>query len=108
MPRVTRRAKQDVIHRLVKGMGPMVAALGIVGVLLLRQPDLGALVVIVSIAMGILFLGGIGMVWFGGICISPDGHFWRGNRFISLALAAPDGLFSIRGIRQMRWARPIS
>ncbi len=67
--------KQDVIHRLVKGMGPMVAALGIVGVLLLRQPDLGALVVIVSIAMGILFLGGIGMVWFGGICISLMGIF---------------------------------
>ena len=67
--------KQDVIHRLIKGMGPMAAALGIVGVLLLRQPDLGALVVIVSIAIGILFLGGVGVVWFGGICISLMGIF---------------------------------
>jgi cell division protein FtsW len=34
---------------------------------LLLQPDLGAFGVIVCIAMGILFLGGFNLVWFGGI-----------------------------------------
>src|SRR5690606_28997511 len=38
---------------------PMAVALGLVGVLLLAQPDMGAFMVIVVIAMGILFLGGV-------------------------------------------------
>lgn len=46
---------------------PMAAAVAISGLLLLLQPDLGAFGVIVCIAMGILFLGGINIIWFGGI-----------------------------------------
>jgi len=46
---------------------PMTLAVGVVGLLLLLEPDLGAFGVIVCIAMGILFLGGINGVWFGGI-----------------------------------------
>jgi cell division protein FtsW len=46
---------------------PMAMAVGCVGLLLLLEPDLGAFGVIVCIAMGILFLGGINGVWFGGI-----------------------------------------
>src|SRR5690606_29862859 len=37
----------------------MAVALGLVGVLLLMEPDLGAFMVIVAIAVGILFIGGI-------------------------------------------------
>ncbi|WP_413458702.1 putative lipid II flippase FtsW [Herbaspirillum huttiense] len=59
--------KQAVMHKLVKGFFPMAAAVGLVGLLLLLEPDLGAFGVIVCIAMGILFLGGINGVWFGGI-----------------------------------------
>ncbi|MES2151020.1 MAG: putative lipid II flippase FtsW [Pseudomonadota bacterium] len=59
--------KQEYMHKLTKGFLPMAAAIGTVGLLLLLEPDLGAFGVIVCIAMGILFLGGINAVWFGGI-----------------------------------------
>lgn len=42
-----------------RGFVPMAAVMVLVGGLLLREPDFGAFVVIVSIAVGILFLGGI-------------------------------------------------
>ena len=59
--------KQAYMHRLSKGFMPMMLALGLVGLLLLLEPDLGAFGLIVCIAMGILFLGGINGIWFGGI-----------------------------------------
>ena len=42
-----------------RGFVPMAVVMVLVGGLLLREPDFGAFVVIVSIAMGIMFLGGI-------------------------------------------------
>jgi cell division protein FtsW len=42
-----------------RGFVPMAAVMMLVGGLLLREPDFGAFVVVVAIAMGILFLGGI-------------------------------------------------
>ena len=42
-----------------RGFVPMAGVMVLVGALLLREPDFGAFVVIVSIAVGILFLGGI-------------------------------------------------
>jgi len=59
--------KQQFMHKLTKGFLPMAFAVGIVGLLLLLEPDLGAFGVIVCIAMGTLFLGGFNMIWFGGI-----------------------------------------
>ena len=59
--------KQQHMHRFTKGFMPMAMAVGCVGLLLLLEPDLGAFGVIVCIAMGILFLGGINGIWFGGI-----------------------------------------
>ncbi|MFC5458469.1 putative lipid II flippase FtsW [Massilia niabensis] len=59
--------KQQYMHKLTKGFMPMAFAVGVVGMLLLLEPDLGAFGVIVCIAMGILFLGGFNMIWFGGI-----------------------------------------
>lgn len=41
------------------GFVPMAAVMVLVGALLLREPDFGAFVVIICIAVGILFLGGI-------------------------------------------------
>lgn len=43
--------KQEVMHKLTKGFLPMTAAVGLVGLLLMLEPDLGALGVIVCIAM---------------------------------------------------------
>ena len=42
-----------------RGFVPMAVVMMLVGGLLLREPDFGAFVVIISIAIGILFLGGI-------------------------------------------------
>lgn len=51
--------KQQHLQTFVRGFLPMAVALGLVGVLLLMEPDLGAFMVIVAIAVGILFIGGI-------------------------------------------------
>ncbi|AEK63766.1 putative lipid II flippase FtsW [Collimonas fungivorans] len=83
--------KQEVMHKLTKGFLPMTAAVGLVGLLLMLEPDLGALGVIVCIAMGILFLGGINGVWFGGIGAMLAGMFtlviwlspWRRERIFA-------------------------
>jgi len=51
--------KMDVKERFFRAVLPMSAAIGVVGLLLLAQPDMGAFLVIAVIAMGILFLGGV-------------------------------------------------
>ena len=51
--------KMDVKERFFRAVLPMGAAVGIVGVLLLAEPDMGAFMVVAVIAMGILFLGGV-------------------------------------------------
>ena len=51
--------KMDVKERFFRAVLPMAFAVGIVGVLLLAEPDMGAFMVISVIAMGILFLGGV-------------------------------------------------
>lgn len=51
--------KMDVKERFFRAVLPMAAAIAIVGVLLLAEPDMGAFMVIAVIAMGILFLGGV-------------------------------------------------
>jgi cell division protein FtsW len=83
--------KQEVMHKLTKGFMPMTVAVGVVGLLLLLEPDLGAFGVIVCIAMGILFLGGINGIWFGGIGATLVGIFslvivlspWRRERIFA-------------------------
>ena len=52
-----------------KGFGPMAVVMLLVGFLLLKEPDFGAFVVIVSIAIGILFLGGINVRIFGTLVV---------------------------------------
>lgn len=51
--------KMEVKERFFRAVLPMGAAVGIVGVLLLAEPDMGAFMVVAVIAMGILFLGGV-------------------------------------------------
>ena len=51
--------KMPHMHDLKKAFLPMAGAMVAVGFLLLKEPDFGAFVVIISIAMGILFLGGM-------------------------------------------------
>ena len=51
--------KMEVKERFFRAVLPMAAAVAVVGVLLLAEPDMGAFMVISVIAMGILFLGGV-------------------------------------------------
>ena len=51
--------KMEVKEDFLRAVWPMAAAVGVMGVLLLAEPDMGAFLVIAVIAMGILFLGGV-------------------------------------------------
>lgn len=51
--------KMDVKEKFVQAVWPMAVALAVVGLLLLAEPDMGAFMVIATIALGILFLGGV-------------------------------------------------
>ncbi|MBK9442682.1 MAG: putative lipid II flippase FtsW [Comamonadaceae bacterium] len=83
--------KMDVKERFFRAVLPMGAAVAIVGVLLLAEPDMGAFMVIAVIAMGILFLGGVNarmffliatvlMVAFAAIIASSE---WRRERIFA-------------------------
>ena len=61
--------KAAVMHSFRQGFLPMAVAMVFVGWLLLREPDMGAFVVIVAIAMGILFLGGMNARLFFGLLL---------------------------------------
>ncbi|HZW74942.1 MAG TPA: putative lipid II flippase FtsW [Caldimonas sp.] len=51
--------RMDVKEDFVRAVMPMAVAIAVVGLLLLAEPDMGAFLVIATIAMGILFLGGV-------------------------------------------------
>jgi len=61
--------KTHKLHSLREGFLPMFIAMVVVAFLLLREPDFGALMVVTSIAMGVLFLGGINMRIFSGLAV---------------------------------------
>ena len=51
--------KMEARENFVRAVWPMALAVLFVGVLLLRQPDMGAFLVIATTAMAVLFLGGV-------------------------------------------------
>jgi cell division protein FtsW len=51
--------RMDARENFFRAVWPMAVAVAFTGALLLRQPDMGAFIVIATIAMGILFLGGV-------------------------------------------------
>ena len=62
--------KQAWMHRFTKGFLPIAVVMALVGGLLQLEPDLGAFIVIVAIAFGILFLGGVNARIFGGLVVA--------------------------------------
>ncbi len=62
--------KQEYMREVLRGFLPMAVVMGVVGLLLLLQPDLGAFGVVVCIAMGILFIGGINGKLFAGLSVT--------------------------------------
>ncbi len=75
--------KQDWMHDFRKGFAPMAAVMAVIGLLLLLEPDLGAFIVIVTIAMGLLFLGGLSVRLFAGLSVT------LALTFLALILASP-------------------
>jgi len=83
--------KAAFMHDFKKGFLPMAAVMLVVGALLLREPDFGAFVVIISIAMGVLFLGGLnGKVFIGLVGVLLVG-------FVLLILTSPYRLQRVLG-----------
>ncbi len=83
--------KMEVKERFFAALAPMAVALAVVGMLLLAEPDMGAFMVIVVIAMGILFLGGVNARMFFLIALVVVGAFtlmvvmseWRRERIFA-------------------------
>ncbi len=83
--------KMEVKERFFRAVIPMAIAIGIVGLLLLAEPDMGAFMVISVIAMGILFLGGVNARMFFVISAVVVGAFalmvwlsdWRRERIFA-------------------------
>ena len=71
-------AEQPLRQTLLRGFAPLSAVMVLIGGLLLLEPDFGAFVVILAIAFGILFVGGLD---------------WR--LFLGLALLLPVALAAI-------------
>jgi cell division protein FtsW len=61
--------KGAVKDRLLKPLLPLFAVFSLVGALLLLEPDMGAFVLILSIAMCTLWLGGFNLKIFGGLVV---------------------------------------
>ncbi len=61
--------KAAFMHSFKQGFLPMFLAILFTGFLLLREPDFGAFVVIIAIAMSALFLGGLNLRIFGGLLV---------------------------------------
>ena len=91
--------KTAVMHSFKKGLLPMLAVMLLVGWLLLREPDFGAFVVIASIAMAILFLGGMNGKWFAGLFVLAIGGF------LVLILSSPYRMQRIFGFMDP-WSDP--
>ena len=62
-------AEQPLRQTLLRGFLPLFAVMVVTGGLLLLEPDFGAFVVIVAIAFGILFLGGLDWRLFLGLAL---------------------------------------
>ena len=94
--------KQEHMQNFLRGFLPMACALVAVGILLLLEPDLGAFMVIVAIAVGILFIGGINGKLFSALLSILIGSFllliwlspWRRERlFVYLDPWNPDNAY---------------
>ena len=83
--------KQDSMQSVRKGFLPMGAAVALVGMLLLLEPDMGAFVVIAAIAMGLLYLGGVNGRLFAALVVIAGTTFslliwlspWRRERIFA-------------------------
>ncbi|MDG1073977.1 MAG: putative lipid II flippase FtsW [Methylophilaceae bacterium] len=91
--------KSAQMDSIVKGFLPMVGVMVIVGFLLLREPDFGALAVVATIAISILWLAGInGWIFVGLIAVLPVAIYF-------LIISSPYRLQRVIGFMDP-WADP--
>ncbi len=91
--------KAAFMHNFKQGFLPMLLAVLVTGALLLREPDFGAFVVILAIAMTTLFLGGLNLrIFIGLMGMSVVG-------FIGLIWSSPYRLQRITGFMDP-WSDP--
>jgi cell division protein FtsW len=83
--------KAAFMHDFRKGFLPMFGVMALIAALLLREPDFGALVVVTTVAMAILFLGGLNWRLFVGLVVLLAGAF------AALIIASPYRLQRILG-----------
>jgi cell division protein FtsW len=93
-------AQQPLKQTLVRGFLPLLAVMIAIGALLLHEPDFGACVVIVAIAFGILFLGGLDWRLLIGLGFLLPAALWL------LIWIAPYRLQRFTGFRDP-WADPL-
>ena len=95
--------KQEYMQDFRKGFAPMAGVISVLALLLLWQPDLGAFGVLVTISMGVLFLGGVNGRVFAGISVTLAAAFslviwlspWRRARiFAYIDPCAPEQALS--------------
>jgi cell division protein FtsW len=91
--------KSALMHSFRQGLLPMLGVMLVVGWLLLREPDFGAFVVITSVAIAILFLGGMNGKWFAGLIVM------LALGFAALVLTSPYRMQRIFGFMDP-WADP--
>ena len=87
------------MHTFSKGFLPMLLVMLVIGGLLLREPDFGAFAVIISIAMSILFLGGVNWKQFAALIVM------LGVGFLLLIWSSPYRMQRIIGFMDP-WADP--
>src|SRR5215471_9414991 len=93
-------AEQPLRQTLLRGFLPLLAVMVAVGALLLHEPDFGACVVIIAIAFGILFLGGLDGRLLVGLGLLLPFALWL------LVWIAPYRLQRFTGFRDP-WADPL-
>jgi cell division protein FtsW len=91
--------KDKVSHLFVKAFVPMFVVMGLVGSLLLLEPDMGAFVVICAIALGTLWLGGFNGKVFAALLVALP------LAFAALILSSPYRMQRVVGFMDP-WADP--
>ncbi len=91
--------KGTVKHSFSKAFLPMFLVMTLAGVLLLLEPDMGAFVVICTVAMGVLFLGGFNLKVFLGLSLTLP------IAFATLILSSPYRLHRVTGFLDP-WSDP--
>lgn len=93
--------EQPLKKTLLRGFAPLFAVMVATGWLLVQEPDFGALVVIVGIAFGILFLGGLDWRLFLGLALLVP------LALCAVMIAAPYRLQRLSGFMDP-WADPLN